>query len=103
MLSRTRQFMLKDLTQPPLLTSAASAVGDRLFVLNLRPGWLRVDVYDESGKLKNILTQPTPSFNSEYFPTDLAVRQIGDGPEYEFAITLIEPEARVDRYRWNAE
>lgn len=102
MLSRTRQFILDDLSQPPLLSSAAASVDERLFVLNMRPGWLRIDVYDPSGKLEVVLTQPNPAFNTEYFPSDIAVRRVGNDFEYEFAITLIEPEGRVDRFRWTA-
>lgn len=102
MLARTRQFMLKDLTQPPLLTSAAVGIGERLFVLNMRPGWLRIDVYDTSGTLEVVLTQPNPSFNTDYFPSDLAVRKVSDESEYELAVTIVEPEARVDRFRWKA-
>lgn len=99
MLSRTRSFLLGDVNQPPLITSSAAPVGDRLFVLNMRPGWLRVDVFDESGRLLHILTQPDPEFRQEYFPTDIAVRRLAEGG-YELAVSLVQPEARVDRYRW---
>jgi hypothetical protein len=101
-LSRTRQFMLGDLTQPPLLTSAAAGLDDHLFVLNMRPGWLRIDVYNDSGTLEAILTQPNPEFNTEYFPSDISVRKVDDTPEYEFAISIVEPVGRVDRFRWRA-
>jgi hypothetical protein len=117
MLSRTRLFLLDELTQPPLLSVSAVGLGELLFVLNMRPGWLRVDVYDRSGELQYILTQPTPEFNTEYYPTDLAVRVVrtgrpgsgvsgGDnagfapGKIYELAVSLVKPEARIDRYLW---
>lgn len=109
MLSRTRLFTLDELTQPPLLSSSAVAVGERLFVLNMRPGWLRVDVYDRSGELQYILTQPDPQFNTDYFPTDLAVRiaikgdganASGSGTVYELAVSVYKPEPRIDRFLW---
>jgi len=115
MLSRTRLFMLDELNQPPLLSAAAVAIGERLFVLNMRPGWLRVDVFDRSGDLQYILTQPAPEFNTEYFPTDLAVRILntragvvenagetgpGSATLYELAVSVYKPEARIDRFRW---
>ena len=100
MLSRTRSFLLGDVDQPPLLTASAAAAQDRLFVLNMRPGWLRVDVFDESGRLLYILTQPDPEFKQEFFPTDIAVRRMPNGG-YEISVSIVQPEARIDRYRWN--
>lgn len=99
MLSRTRSFLIGDVDQPPLLTASAAPVDERLFVLNMRPGWLRVDVFDASGRLRHILTQPDPEFRQEYFPTDIAVRRLADG-RYELSVSLVQPEARIDRYRW---
>jgi len=91
----------------------------------MRPGWLRVDVFDRGGDLQYILTQPAPEFNTEYFPTDLAVRILSDieiesggenvgvgdsnnasgvgpgsGTVYELAVSVYKPEARIDRFRW---
>lgn len=109
MLSRTRLFRMGELQQPPLLSAASVAAGDRLFVLNMRPGWLRVDVYDHAGVLKYILTQPDPEFNTNYFPSDIAARLLdeeearalpGSGIAYELAVSVVEPEARIDRFRW---
>lgn len=100
MLSRTRSYMLGNVKQPPLLTASAAPSGDRLFVLNMRPGWLRVDVFDKNGRLQKILTQPNPEFGQEYFPTDIAVRRLAGGG-YELAVAVLQPEARVDRYRWH--
>ncbi|GMQ81299.1 MAG: hypothetical protein BMS9Abin05_0730 [Rhodothermia bacterium] len=99
MLSRTRLFMLDELDQPPMLTASAVADGEFLFLLNMRPGWLRVDVYDHDGRLQYILTQPLPEFNQDYYPTDIAVRRIS-GNEFELAVSVIEPEPRIERYRW---
>lgn len=99
MLARTRLFALGDLDQPPMLSASAVAVGELLFLLNMRPGWLRVDVYGHDGRLKNILTQPSPEFNQDYYPSDIAVRRISE-TEYELAVSVIEPEPRIERYRW---
>lgn len=99
MLSRTRSFLLGDVKQPPLLTASAAAIGDRLFVLNMRPGWLRVDIFDAEGRLQTILTQPDPEFRQEFFPTDIAVRRLPGGG-YEISVSVVQPEARIDRYTW---
>ncbi len=98
MLARTRLFAAGAIDQPPLLSAAASSWNDELFVLNMRPGWLRVDVYDGSGRLKAVLTEPDPGFNKQFYPTDIAVRR-GDGST-EIAIAVVEPDARIDYYRW---
>ncbi|NNF05052.1 MAG: hypothetical protein HKN17_11370 [Rhodothermales bacterium] len=102
MLSRTRGFLIGDVNQPPLLTASAAPLGDLLFVLNMRPGWLRVDVFDENGRLRHILTQSDPEFRQEYFPTDLAVRRLASGA-YELSVSVLKPEARIDRYRWQPD
>lgn len=99
MLARMLQFELGTTEQPPLLSGSAAFAGDWLFVLNMRPGWLHVDVYDSAGELAYLLTQPDPAFNKEYYPTDIAVRQIGER-EFEVAITIIEPAPGVERYSW---
>ncbi len=98
MLARTRLFAAGSIDQPPMLSAGASSRQDELFVLNMRPGWLRVDVYDRGGRLKAILTQPDPGFNKQFYPTDIAVSQ-GDGTT-DIAISVVEPHPRVDRYRW---
>jgi hypothetical protein len=99
MLARTLQFELGATEQPPLLSGSAALAGDWLFVLNMRPGWLHVDVYDADGMLAYVLTQPDPAFNKEYYPTDIAVRQIGER-DFELAVTIIEPSPGLERYTW---
>ena len=44
-------------------------------------------------------TQPDPSFDKEFYPSDLAVREVESGV-FELVVTVTEPEPRVDRYRW---
>jgi hypothetical protein len=99
MLARTLQFERGTTKQPPLLSGAADPAGGKLFVLNMRPGWLHVDVFGQDGMLQYVLTQPDPSFDKEFYPSDLAVREVESGV-FELVVTVTEPEPRVDRYRW---
>ncbi len=100
MLSRRRLFELGQIDTPPLLTASAAAEGNRLFVLNMRPGWLRVDVYDRSGRLAAVLTEPDPVFNRDYYPTDLAVRELPASSAFRIAVAVVRPEARIDLLEW---
>ena len=99
MLNRSRLFVRGEVDQPPLLTSSAAPAGPYLFVLNLRPGWIQVDVYDHHGKLQRRLSHAR-SYRSHYYPVDLAVRKRHEGA-YDIAIALVEPEPRIDLYRWH--
>ncbi len=99
MLARSLQFMRGTTNQPPLLMASASIAGDFMFVLNMRPGWLNIDVYNLEGRLQFILTQPDPSFSPDFYPSDIAVRRWGsDGFEIAVAMTKFQP--RIERYRW---
>lgn len=99
MLARLRSFERGDADAPPLLTASAAGVDSLLFVLNMRPGWLNVDVYGHDGSLRRVLTEPNPGFDKNFFPTDIAARALPGGA-YEIAVTVTEPEAGVRRYRW---
>lgn len=99
MLERSRSFVTGQVTQAPLLSAAADAAGDRLFVLNMRPGWLRIDVFDPTGRLQHRLTQPNPGPGKDFYPRDLAVR-VESGGGYLLAVALTEPTPRLDLYRW---
>ncbi|MBO6574732.1 MAG: hypothetical protein JJ896_04915 [Rhodothermales bacterium] len=98
MLPRSRAFVLGAANQPPLLTPSAAYLGDALFVINVRPGWLRVEVYDADGRLMQILVEPDPAFGKEFYPTDIAVKAGEDGTA-EIAVTITEPDPGVRRYR----
>jgi len=100
MLPRTRQFQMGDTKEPPLLSASAVLADSSWFVLNMRPGWIQVDVYSREGTLRHILTQPSPSFNLEFFPTDIAVHPDGTGGYY-IAVALIKPDPRIDRFYWH--
>jgi hypothetical protein len=99
MLARSRSFVLGDVHDPPLLSSAFAPAGDRLFVLNLRPGWLWIDVYDRAGRLQRHLVQASPGFAKEYYPVDIAVHPTADST-YEIAVALTKPIPSVMYYRW---
>ncbi len=99
MLARTRAFMLGDIYEPPMLSSSAATAGDALFVLNLRPGWLRVDVFNRAGKITHRLVQDAPAFSQNFYPIDLDV-QVDSTGTYELAIAFVEPRPKLALYRW---
>jgi hypothetical protein len=95
---RSYQYMTGEVKEPPLLTPAAAALGDRLFALNLRPGWVQIDVFDRQGRLERSLVQREQTLATDFFPVDIDVRR--DGAAYEFAVLVQRPAARVLRFRW---
>lgn len=104
MLPNSRLFLTGEEYEPPLLTASASPTGDRLFVLNMRPGWLRIDVFDRQGQLQHRLVEPNPRqrAGSDFFPIDLAVRRADDGA-YQMAVAVVKPEPHVSLWRWDPE
>jgi hypothetical protein len=98
MLERSYAFGQGDVTEAPLLTPAAAPVGDTLFVLNLRPGWVQIDAYDRRGRLQRRLVEPRENTRPNFYPLDLDVRRTPEG--YRFAITLRSPEPRLEVFRW---
>ncbi len=98
MLERSYAYADDDVTRPPLLTPSAAAVGDTLFVLNLRPGWVQIDVYDRSGRLQRRLVEPHEEGNPDFYPVDLDARRTDEG--YRFAVAVRSPEPRLELFRW---
>jgi hypothetical protein len=98
MLERSFAYAQGDVTKPPLLTPAAAAVGDRLFVLNLRPGWVQIDVYGRDGRLQRRLLEPHRRGNRGFYPLDLDARRTDAG--YRFAVAVRSPEPRLELFRW---
>lgn len=98
MLERSYAFAQGDASQAPLLTPAAAPVGDLLFVLNLRPGWVQIDAYDRSGRLQHRLIERHERGNQNFYPLAFDARRSDGG--YEFAVTLRSPEPRLELYRW---
>ena len=99
MLARSRQFLLDETNEAPLLIESAAPAGELLFVLNLRPGWLQIDAYDRTGHLQHRLIQPDPEYNKQFYPRDLAARRLPDG-SYELAVVYTSPEPGVALYRF---
>ncbi|HIG73195.1 MAG TPA: hypothetical protein EYQ24_01040 [Bacteroidetes bacterium] len=91
-LVRSYQFMLGEVDEPPLLTSAARALGDRLYVLNLRAERVRIDVYDREGQILRVLHGPVPTDPEDRpavldaYPADFDVRETPEG--LAFAVLL---------------
>jgi hypothetical protein len=98
MLARSRAFLRGDTHEAPLLTASAAAAGDHLFVLNMRPGWLRIDVYGRDGRLRQVFTQPDPGYDKQFYPMDLAARML-DGQQVALAVAVSDPEPGVWHYR----
>lgn len=99
MLARSRLFLRGDEHEPPLLSAAAAPAGDRLFVQNMRPGWLQVDVFGRDGRLQRRLTQPQPDFVRHFYPRDLDVRRLPDG-RYLLAVVQTAPQPELLVYAW---
>src|SRR5690606_28975017 len=97
-LSRSRLWALGDVDEPPLLSPAAAAVGDRLFVLNNRPGWVHIDVFRRDAGpdgprllLERSLVQPDPQVDNDYYAVDLAARRVDGGVEFVVLTTMPAP------------
>lgn len=100
-LARSRQFVLGDLREPPLLTPSASAAGDRLVVLNARPGWVHLDLFRrEAGglRLERTLLSPNPGLQRQFFAPDVAAR--ADGEALDVVVLEHHPHPHLTRYRW---
>jgi hypothetical protein len=98
MLDRRHAYAQGDISKPPLLTASAAPVGDTLFVLNLRPGWVQIDAYDRRGRLLRRLVERHDAGNSDFYPVDLDVRWTSEG--YLFAVAVRSPTPQVQLFRW---
>ena len=104
-LVRSAQFQRGDVSEPPLLASSAAALGDRLFVLNLRDDHVRIDVYGRDGRLQRVLVSPGERIPTQPVALDLAVRQRGEAVEIAVLRSrppglLQAPASEVALYRW---
>lgn len=102
---RSHRFIRGEADQPPLLTSSAVALGDRLLVINLRGDHLRVDVFDADGRLERALVYPAPEATHEHFPVDIAARRDSAGALIALVMqrpggVLSEPGGYVLMLRW---
>lgn len=98
MLPRRYAFVQGDVNQAPLLSVSAAARGPYLFVLNLRTGWVRIDVYDRNGQLQHILTPAERPSRPNFYPIDLDVQTTSEG--YRMAVIRRSPSPRLTVYRW---
>lgn len=98
MLARSRSFMKGDVHEAPLLSSSAAPVGDLLFVLNMRAGWLQVDVFGRDGVLQQRLIGLDADYRSSFYPQDIDVRRSDQG--FQIAVAYSEPEPAVKLYLW---
>ena len=98
MLARSRAFMLGDDDTPPLMISSARPVDSLLFVLNLRPGVIRIDAYDTSGTLQHILEYHDLSL-VEFTAQDLDVWRTETG-SFEFAVASIKTQYQILSLRY---
>lgn len=98
MLARSRSFMLGEVHEAPLLSSSAAPSGELLFVLNMRAGWLQVDVFGRDGVLRTHLVPPGREYQRAFFPQDLDVRRTGGG--FEIAVAYSQPEPSLSLYVW---
>ena len=100
MLPRRRAYARGEVDTPPLLTASAVPLDNRLYVLNMRPKHLQVDVYDRRGRLQRILTENPPGDLEapDYFALDLAAFEGPDGT-LRIAVVTHEPEPAIRCYR----
>ncbi len=98
MLARSRAFILGNIDEPPLLMPSAAILGNQLYALNMRPGWLRIDQFNRAGELQKRLVQDTPSFSKAFYPIDLDVRMAPDST-LELAVLFVEPEPRLALFK----
>jgi hypothetical protein len=101
MLERRYAFGQGDATEAPLLSPAAAPVGDTLFVLNLRPGWVQIDAYDRRGRLQRRLVERYDEASPNFYPLDLDARRTEAG--YVFAVTIRSPTPQLKVLRWRPE
>ncbi len=100
MLARSRAFLVGEVHEPPLLTSSAVPVDSLLFVLNLRPGWVQIDVFGLSdGRLRHRLIAAAQRLNRRFYPHDLAVQC--RKTSCLLVVVLNDPEPRIVAYRWD--
>ncbi len=107
-LARSRLWAAGDVDEPPLLSPAAAALGDRLFVLNARPGWVRIDVFRRDSApggprlvLERALVQPDPAVDKTFLPVDLVARSVPGG--VEFVVLTADPRPGLTFLRWGPD
>lgn len=80
MLARIRAYSTGEVDEPPLIISGVYGDEENLYVLNLRPGYVRIDVFDVEGRLRRILQHEEPE-PTGFTPLGLVVRSAADATE----------------------
>lgn len=97
MLERSYRFLQGDVDNAPVLSVSAMPVGDELYVLNLRPQTLHVDVFGRDGRIRRTLIGQGAQRTGDYYPRDLAVRRRAD--TLDVAVVTTSPRPEVLFYR----
>jgi hypothetical protein len=106
MLARSRSFVRGDIDEPPTMIGSAEEFEGMIFLLNLRPGVLRIDLFDSTGRLVRILEREYPEPTS-FTPADLAVQRI-DSSQIRIAVSStrarygplsLSYDSRLEMYR----
>lgn len=97
MLFRTRLALKRKSVQAPLITSASAVAGAYLFALNLRPGWIQIDVFENGTLIRSIIAGDV-AINRNFWPVDLDAREGAGG--FDIAVALTRPEAQILQFRW---
>lgn len=101
-LPRSRLFAIGSIKEPPLLIPSIVGVGSRLFVMNSRPGWVHIDVFQRTSDglfIERSLLSPQPELGRQFFAADLAVYETDRG--FEILILENRPVAAISRYFWD--
>lgn len=99
MLPRTRLFYTGEEHELPVLSPSAAPVDSSLFVMNPRPGYLRIDRYNRAGMILQAAEEKGLRFDQNFYPTEMDARRLPDGT-VEFAVLFKNPRPSLRLYRW---
>lgn len=104
-LVRSYQFAIGEVKEPPLLTSTALAIGDQLFVANLRGDHIRIDMYDRNGRLQRVLVSSGNELPYEVFTVDMVAWPVEGGVRFALLVlrpgtAFMRPSGRVVVFEW---
>lgn len=99
MLARSRSFQTGTVDTAPVLTSSAVPADSQLYVLNLRPHLMRIDVYDRNGRLQKVYQEavrPSPN-DPDVFPMDFTLIRDSTGT-LRFPVVMFKPNPSLRIY-----